>query len=449
MQKFIIFLIIGVWGLTSLASSHAKDKADSIDEIMDSSLKFIAAEQTTKNDGIYVPGEWPTHLYSTLVPILVGVGKPFGHDQEPTDFTTGSVVNQLAAIYLDHPHLKQIPHLIAKAVPSFQRYREGDMYNFYPPRMWKGVRVHQPADMTLGGIWKGFTNVPQDADTSSIVYTALYYNSVIQKKAFALPEDAKASFAAYRDVARRPYFYNKGEDQADTGAFLTWQFNEKSATMPHFWFADPKKGVRIPFNRNDVDCVVNLNVLRMLALTQNKDLPGHDEACAALNTMIDKDQQYTCGIYYPNTFNLAYSSANVHHAGDNCMEKNQDKMVEFIMKEQTADGGWYNDENVWKDDRIQSTAFALNALAEYGDISDIRVQDSLKYGVSFLLRNMQTSKQGHLYWQGEVFFTAIAIARSLVVWKSNSYTTAVAMSAVLKVQHLLPQYNLDYYLHLN
>lgn len=448
MKKIITLLIIIAWGWNATAS-HPEDPASSLDEVFASNLKFIAADQKARGDGVYEAGEWPTNLYSTLIPVLVGVGNPFGHDQEATDFTTGSVVNQLGAIYVDHPQFKQIPAMIAKAIPSFKRYRVGDMYNFYPPRMWHGVKVHQPANMTLANIWKGFTNVPQDADTSSIVYSALYYDSVIHHKHFAVPEKAKESFARYRDVARRPYFYNKGEDQADTGAFLTWQFNENSKQMPHFWFAAPQKGVRIPFNRNDVDCVVNLNVLRMLALTHNSNIPGHDESCSALNTMAEKDQQYVCGIYYPNTFNMAYSSANLQHAGDSCMASNNKKMVEFILASQTADGGWYNDENVWKDDRIQSTAFALNALAVMGDFSDIRVQDSMKYGVSFLLRNMSKSKDGHLYWKGEVFFTAIAIARSLVVWKSDSYTTAVAMAAIVKAQTLMPEYTYDYYMHLN
>ena len=30
--------------------------------------------------------------------------------------------------------------------------------------------------------------------------------------------------------------------------------------MPRFWFAQPEDGVRIPFNDNDVDCIVNINV---------------------------------------------------------------------------------------------------------------------------------------------------------------------------------------------
>ena len=434
---------------TSTSWGYTRITAKSLDEIARSNFKYIASEQIQKTNSVYWQGEWPTNLYSTLVPILVGVGRPFGHDQEASAFTTASVVNQLASIYLDHPEFTQIPSLIEKATPSFQRYREGDLFNFYPPRIWKGVRVHQPAAMTLFRVWKGFTNIPQDADTSSVTFAAIYYSHAIKDEPFDIPEGTKESFATFRDVDRRGHYYNRSEHQTNTGAFLTWQFDETDPDMPRFYFAAPQKGVRIPFAKNDVDCVVNLNVLRLLALTHNEDLPGHDEACHTINRMIDKNQHASCGIYYPNTFNLAYSASLAHKAGETCIDKNRNKIVEFILKEQSADGGWYNDMNIWKDDRIQSTAFAMNALAEFGDFTDRRVVNSMKYGASFLLRNISKSKDGYYYWPGEVFFTATAIARSLVVWKSNSYTTAAATSALLKAHKLMPQYDVNYYLHLN
>ena len=50
---------------------------------------------------------------------------------------------------------------------------------------------------------------------------------------------------------------------------------------------------------------------------------------------------------------------------------------------------------------------------------------------------MRRSTAGNLYWSGEVFFTATAIARSLIDWKNDSFTTLVALSALLNADKVL------------
>lgn len=418
------------------------------------SLQVALDEQIMAPDSYYWKGEFPTRIQSTLVPIMVGVGKAFGSDQEASAFTTASVVNQLASIYLKNPDLQstsefqEIPRTIHRAVNTFDRYQEGRLYNFYPSRHWKGKKVHQPIAMSLWPLWKGFTNIPQDADTTSTVYTALAYNQILRGDDPQLPSAVLSSFEKFRDLNREPHYYNQGEKQVNTGAYLTWQMDENDPQMPRFYFAQPDKGTRIPFNRNDVDCIVNLNVLRMLAVYKTS-APGQTSACQILRDIVHHQKASSCGIYYPNTFNLSYSLAHLSEDQGRCLPSNEiQDHVEFILKGQMSDGSWDNDRNIWKDP-VQTTAFAMAGLLQFGDITDRRVRSSLAYGAAFLLRSARLDHHGRHYWPGEVFFTATALARSLVVWKSTAYTTATVTDVLLGVSKAIPDMDVEDYLKLN
>jgi hypothetical protein len=444
--------------LSSTTSAFAKGLAIdnlSLKDFAISNLNYIAAEQVPAADGLYQAGEFPTEIHSTILPAALGVGKIVGHDQEASAFTTASVINVLATIYLQFPKLRSekavsnIREMTNKAVPTFELYREGDMYNFYPPREWNGKHVHQPIDMFLTPMWKGFTNVPEDADTTSSVYAAKLYQAQMNGTSFKIPEQFFNSLQEFRDFNRKPQFYNRRAERIETGAFMTWMADEKDQNAPRFWFASPDKGTRIPFNKNDVDCIVNVNVLRMLALNGSKDEPGRAAACEMINDMIKKEEHPTCGIYYPNTYNLAYSSSELAKAGESCLEQDRKKQtVEYILQRQSVDGSWVNVHNDWID-RVQSTAFAMNTLLEFGDKEDPRVRNSLFYAARFLMLNASVSKNGDRYWKGELFFTATAIARSLIAWKSNSFTTAVAAAALLKMHQRYPQLLVKDYLDMN
>jgi hypothetical protein len=408
-----------------------------LSEIATLNLRFIANSQVKKADGVYVPGEWRTQVYSSPVAVVLGIGDLLKGEEEPSAFTTSTMVNQLMSLYKDHPEFKQIPPMIARALPSVERFREGVLYNFYPPKIWRGVRVHQAATMTLSPIWIGDSNVPEDADTSSVTYTAKFFSAQLAGKKFAIPPAVLKSFKTYRDLKREPHYYNADMRMYNTGAYLTWQMNENDPRMPRFWFAQPEEGARIPFNDNDVDCVVNINVLKMLALTGNSRLPGRDKACGLLGYVVNSEGYAKCGIYYPNTYNFHYSASLMDASGETCLRPYADQMVSFILKNRGADGGWYNQDNYHVDDRVHATAFAMLGLAQFGQASDARVRNALASGSKFLMSRLKRSQAGNLYWEGEVFFTATAIARSLIDWKNDSFTTAVSLSALLKADKVL------------
>ncbi len=439
--NFLILLAIVVsLSITMVAKSEAQERVRSLAQIANSNLKFIANSQVKRPDGIYVAGEWRAQIYASLFPIIIGVGNPFDSDEEPSAFTTGSIMNQLALIYRDHPEFQQIPPMLVKALPSIERFREGDLYNFYPPRIWRGVRVHQTASMMLAPHWKGFTNVPEDADTTAVSYTARFYSEkVLKGKKLNLPPGTLKSYSRFRDLKREPHSINLEMRMVNTGAFLTWQYDENDPRRPKEFFAEPEEGKRIPFKTNDVDCIVNLNVLRLLSLTDHSNIKGRAQSCALMGYIVQSENYAKCGLYYPNTYNFHYSAALVDEAGESCMRPYGEQMVGYILKTLAADGGWYNLDNNQIGDRTHASAYALYALARFGAPGDSRVRRALADGSRFLLSRILRSQGGHLYWQGETFFTANGLGRALgsVDWKSDAFTTSIALGALLQADRAL------------
>jgi hypothetical protein len=438
----IIFLSFSQGAVAGYVPDQIADL--SLQQVGLSTISFALQTQVkTTNSPYYLKGEFPTQIQSTMVPALVGVGKLIGTDEEATGFTTASVINVLAQIYLDFlslrvgPPLSQIPASVSLGVRTLSKYKDGLTYNFYPPLTLKNnVKVHRPINMKLFPLWFGFTNIPNDADTTSAVYAALTYDAKIRNQKMAVSPQVLNDFATYRDIDRSPMFHNRFEGRFNTGGFMTWLYDENNPKMPRFWFANSKRGERIPFNKNDVDCVVNANVLKMASLA-NVRIPGQDQACKMLNDMIVQDENATCGIYYPNTYNLAFAMASAAHAGSSCLADNtQMILVQKILLEQNADGSWTNIKNIWQDENL-STAFALTALLEFGDTQDARVKTALMYGVHFLIKNARM-KNKFVYWPEDNFFTATAIARSLIMWRSKAYTNGIIASVLLKVDRLFP-----------
>ena len=416
-------------------------------QAFDYSLKTQIQNETTP---YYQKGEWPTSIKAKLLPVLLGVGR-LTEDPEATPFTTAVVINILAQAYLDNPEdqnsdvFKQIPAAVQNGINTFKFYQDDDVFNFYPKRDNHGVSVRRPIKMRLLPPWYGPTNIPNDADTTSVVYTALTFNSILNPASdFLVPNSVFEKFSTYRDVNRKPMFYNKRYKTENTGAFMTWLMDENDPHMPRFYFASSKEGPRIPLDHNDVDCVVNVNILKLLALAQaNKgtnltDIPGQNESCALLNDMITKDQHATCGVYYPNVLNLSYAIAAAEKAGLSCISENSHHLIlQKILKMQKTNGSWLNEKNVWPDPVI-TTAFALYALLQYGDPTDANVKNSLVQGAQFLLSQAITEENGQSHWPANGFFTGGAIGHGLIIWKSEAYTNAIIGTDLLKISKLYP-----------
>lgn len=443
----------------SIANARAKIEALTLKDVSVRTLDYVLNNQKSEDQGdIYIKGEWPTQIESTLIPVLAGVGRLFGKDEEATAFTTAAVVNNLSRLYLNNNELQnehpfnKIPEAIQNAVNTYDRYREGETYNFYPARISNGVKVRRPIDMTLGKMWHGFTNIPNDSDTTSAVLTSLFYNSQINNNSFQISQESINIISKFVDNNRNPMFYNRSEGHKHTGAFMTWLMDEKDPSMPRQYFSKSEKGARIPFNKNDVDCIVNANILALLSMTKNTEVPGQKEACSMLNSIIQKDQHAKCGIYYPNTLNLSYALSVASKSGLQCItEDSNNKMIKKILSIQNEEGAWTNVDNIWEDPII-TTSFALYSLLnlphENNSALNRQIHSALIYGTRYLLQNVKQENQ-FLYWYPDNFFTATAIARSLIMWSSKAYTNSIISAVMLEMHKMYPEYNAGNYLTLN
>lgn len=422
-------------------------------------LNYVLDEQKAGDQGkIYLKGEWPTQIQSAPVLVLAGAGKLIGKDEEATAFTTAFVANNLSRMFLDNWESRyeypftRIPQAVQNAVNTYERYREGPTYNFFPPLISNGVKVRRPVDMTIAGIYNGFLNIPNDADTTAVVLASLVYNARINKASFQVPQEALDTISRFVDSDRNPMFYNRFLGLKRTGAFMTWLMDENDPAMPRKYFSKPEAGGRIPFNKNDVDCVVNANVLTLLSLVRRSDLPGQADACAMLNNIIQKDLHAKCGIYYPNTFNLSYSLALARKEGLQCITKDSaGKVIAKILASQNANGSWLNSDNIWQDPVI-TTSFALYALLnlppEDNGEPDQRIYASLVYGVHYLLQNA-IQKDKYVFWRPDNFFTAVAAARGQMMWSSKAYTNSIIAAVLLEMHKRYPQYKVENYVKLS
>jgi hypothetical protein len=437
MFQRLAYLLI-VLGGPLLGSIETARAAPRYETQIRSALSFITHYQTTGAEG-YEPGQWRARVTS-YVPSAVGVGKFAQPFEDPSIFVTASIANALAEIYQLDSRYQEIPPALRRAGQGLDIYRWGSLFNFYPPKVFRGVKVRGPRYMYLAPQWQGFANIPPDADTTSVTYTFLHHLQSIQRNLSPselqspLPPQVISALSTARDMNRKPHIYNAAQGHINTGAFLTWFYDENNPDMPRNIFAAPHRGTRIPFNINDVDCVVNANVLKLLTYSGATSGPGYRASCEHLNTVVRKKQFYFCGMYYPSFYAFPYTIATGLKAGASCLEQSRERVLNFIISRQKSDGSWQNS-FLARPDFIQSTAWALNTLMLLGDPKNSLHKERIRRGVNYLISQAQKDSQGRLYWPGEVFFAATFVARYPVVWRSTVYTTALATKALVMVDH--------------
>jgi hypothetical protein len=421
--------------LFGLLFSQIAFSSPRLEQTINSALGYLQASQSDGHDG-YDVGQWSVQVTSSL-PNPIGLGKRGVPYDDPTAFVAASVANVLAEIYFLDPRWREIPSEIQKTLMGFEPYRAGDVFNFYPLELYKGQLVRGPRFFPLKRWFEGFTHIPPDADTTSVAFLTMAYSEALQKggrpqpASFRLAPAVLASFTGFRDVGRLPHPYNAVHNDVNTGAYLTWFFDEKDPAMPRNPLAPPDRGPRIPFNVNDVDCVVNGNVLKLLTVAGEMQAPGYAETCSHLNRIVRLERFYNCGMYYASQWNLPYVIATALENGAVCLEPSREKLVEFILRKQRSDGSWRN-RHFARSDFVQSTAWALSALLTLGDAKNPLHRERAQRAVDFLHNQMRLDPMENVYWEGEVFFSATYLARYPVVWRSTAYTTAIVTKALVK-----------------
>lgn len=416
---------------------------DSIHPVVEKSLRFLTESQFKEDNTFYKKGEFPVVMKTYLIPSLVGLGKSFSRPtEEPTAFVTSTIINLVSEAYLLDSRFKAAANsIIDLGLPSINEYRIDDLFFYYPQVEFKGLKIHAPKDPAyVPRRMLSLALVPPDADTTSVSYTALAYVNLVKNQTplseFRVPEKTLQAWSDFRDLNRDPHPYNRVYGVKRTGAFLTWLWDEK-ASSSSFWKSmsdKPDKGYRIVFGRNDVDCVVNANVLRLLSLSNNQDHAGYADTCNYLNRTIQKVQAKSCGIYYPSTLNPIYAISNAYKSGATCLSQSRAEAIRFIINGQNLDGSWSNDEGQGRPDHVQSTAWAIGALLNYIDVEDRSVEHYVRLGVRYLLSQAKTKGKDQIFWPGEIFFSGSAAARNTILWRSDSYTTAVVLLSLKKAE---------------
>lgn len=409
----------------------ASDYMVDIDALRRAALDFVLQSQFKADSATYRKGEWQSTVQSSGFLAREVLGTSSDPIDDPNSFVIASIHNLLGNIYLEHRAEPEILPVLTAARDAMREYeQQQSLYNFWPRSQRFSNGIHFPRNDIVNKGWQGMLAMPPDADTNASVQQMFCVWSRISAEQCRYDSNAEFEpYSRFRDIDRPiPHLHNLLLDERNTGAFMT--FFEAEPALPTFVnaFAPPQQGVRVPAEKNTVDCVVNSNVLRALTQFGKTDLPGYADACRLLQKQVREKQWNSCGNYYPVTYTLHYSIAEAVADGVQCLQSTRATLTDHILASQQTDGSWRNE--LIDNDDVQASAFALNALLLLGDRKDAKAQQSILRGVRYLAG--QAVPQGReAFWRGGVFFSAgLPVFRRGVLWRSTPYTTALVARAL-------------------
>lgn len=417
-----------------------------------SPLDDISGDQTREVIGIQrLKGEWACHMVANKTVLLIGKKGTTAYDSN--NFTPAMIHNNVARVLLDHPQLADANtlQLLDLAFDVVMTYQENQGFNFWPPQykpfaIWPMVperfikdRVRHPTQFELKGTYVNKpANVTNDADDTALAYELITLNGQVKKNQAKspravqpwYPEKVGSVFSPWRDLNRRfgPHPYNRlNGGYKETGAFLTWLKQEQNSFFGVLMDAEWDE-TGIHDGVNDIDCVVNANVLTTLALNDELDTQGVESACNYLNrvTLKPKDIR-TCGLYYPNPYHLHYAVGRAYASGAKCLEPSRNRLLEALRKEQLPDGSWPGGPTK---EPLQSTLYAANAMLMMTD-NFKKDEDVIERSMKFI-RNQARRDGKRIFWPAGVFFSGGFFIRDRLIWKSEPYSTSLALAALSK-----------------
>ncbi len=425
-QSFV--LVLGLF-LSSMACSMPI-KHD-LKALKEGALSFVLESQIQVDTQLYRTGEWPATVQGTSFWSRSILGAPNHPTDDPNAFVLASIHNILSFIYLADESKAEILPVLAKAGLAVENYRQADqLFNFWPRAEEIGPDAHFPRIKFVNDEWQGMLAMPADADTNAAVQLMLLLRKKIANKKSDILQSVGDTYSRFRDEGRLfPHWHNLLMGESNTGAFMT--FFDEEPIFPTFVkaFSSPSEGPRIPAEKNTVDCVVNSNVLRTLALYKETDIPGYSETCELVNDEVKRGLWNECGNYYPQTYWMHYAVANAFSSGAICLADARLKLRRHILSSQEKNGSWLNE--VIAGESVQATAFALNALLLLGDPHNSEDRKSVRSAIKFLESTALSDHAGRIYWPDGTFFSAGGpLFRDKVVWKSKSFTTALVLQAL-------------------
>lgn len=415
--------------------------------------------QKTISDKDYLAGDWNQYFTVSGIVKLANqsllISRTPDRIESPSIFTNTTIINVLISAYKNK--LSDMPQELRDAIllslSNFDKYYDQGAYHFFPEKEVLGsdhnvYRMHRPEFKLEGELFNlkldNVAYVPSDSDTSAAVVMTLHKMGKLQPKTEA---EYTEKLLSYLDQVRIPFPGNLARGEINTGAYLTWFIKDPSLFSaignPQLISAltAPENGQRLP-QLNDVDCVVNTNILRSLTITKNQGLKGYAPACDLVNKNILKMEQKDCGIYYPNSMYLYFVASAAIADGVQCLNPSVEKMIEVILKSQSAvDGSWKNETNLVQtltnEDKTQTTLYALSTILDlqqtHPQLISNQVILAFNKGLLYVTSNLEEGNQ-QIHFKEGLFFSAFPILRDTTAWKSQPLTTALAVKVFQQAQ---------------
>ena len=457
---FCLFFIFGP-GIAML-NSHAQSLShDSIKIIMDRCLHYLESKQIKETqEGQHYSGEWPVSMEMERGFFLLGLKKKV---PDSNCFSVAGTHNLLARIYLSDTGRTEIPAMLSGSMRAILRYRNGERFNFWhllPPfrklyardTLYPHTFVRRPTHFRLKSRYiNKAAHVVEDADDTALAYTALeLYGRVCKGKESVLlaekPMRIAGLFDAYRDTGRSNFhWYNFiNHYQRNSGAYLTWHASEYSfnqwsifkTTFHNATFYLPFSECYpfaykpyMPYGSNDMDAVVNANILSCLKLNGELHALGYASGVQLLKRMIRLKKYDRVATYYPNRYQFPFAFAMAFYSGVEELGEFRGDLSQDLLARQAADGSWSSRRWINRHDRIQSTAYAVNALLLLNNKPDRSIMQAIERGFHYLMTKAHQEKQ-EMWWDGGVLFSGGTVVRLSLFWKSDAYTTALVAHAL-------------------
>ncbi len=410
---------------------------------MEMGLRYLEATQQQSTSGTdYFKGEWPSTINNEARILFLGKKGKKAYDSNC--FTTSHIHNILAEIYLNNPNWQQIPPMLDLALDNIMLFKHDQTFKFWhvmdrPEHVSRKKHFDNPERYRQSGpnhfIYKSryinsHANIFDDADDTAAAYMAILLNSKVKATENIkqqIPDSIGYIFANNRDIKRRNIsWYNLFFGIASrTHAYMTWFGEEKSAT-PWRWFTPRGNQPNMPYGTNDVCPMVNANVVTTLAAYNELETPGVADACRLINRLVNKEKNNIYTVYYPTEFNFDYTVAKAVDAGVSCLEESVSRIVSRILQMQQADGSWKSEIN---NNDLQATLYAVTSLLKIGNILHYKSKAAIDLGLQYILKSA-VIEENQCFWPGGVFFSGGTIVKKTHVWKSDAYTTALALEAI-------------------
>jgi len=461
-QITLFFVTLSAWTMPAIAQTNQTIDntltTEQLNKTIDSAFKYLDNIQfKNASPPDHWKGEFPSFIENRMW--IVALGKKGKRYRDSNAFTTGLVYDELSQCYCEFKDRPQYSAMMNNAIEDLLTFRYGNTFNFWhaltPTTEMVGEqnlpkKTFRPNLYPLTNLFAQVrSNIANDADDTSVIYldllrqknlAALDANNGLHAPEW-LPQGILKKFDRFRDTAKRRYRYPFNVLMGTlkrTGAFLTWLTPEKVPFLKSPFLAWKDK-LRIPEGVNNVDCVVNTNVLAMLSewnlASSNSD--DIQDVCHFIDDSVARKLERKCGVFYPNPYNLHYAVGKALRSGATCLKESAQTLYDRILHEQHQDGSWGGGSF---HDSVESTLFATHALLDFHEALDDSTNadlfdDSLSRAMSFLYVH-RIDHADSISWPEGAFFTGGGFVRRLLSWRSEAFSTALALHIFVEYKNL-------------